>query len=78
MLADCSCSLHVDNNGNGKCRKPFSGLNNKFACYVNEPTTCSDVKHVDLGQSQRKISAQACQETQGNNFNNIQFEFKDK
>ena len=69
-LADeCSCSLHVDRNGYGKCKKPFPAFNNQFVCFVNEPTSCSDVYNFSSEQVERRISAQACQETQASDVN---------
>jgi len=55
--ATCTCSEGVDYNGYGKCGKTYLG---KTLCYVNEPSTCSDVQESTFGQ----YSFEACAETE--------------
>ena len=46
-LLDCSCSSFVDADGYGNCEKQDM---NEFGCYVNEPSTCTDLASYDMGK----------------------------
>ena len=59
VLGDCSCSEYVNEDGYGNCQsvayKPF--------CYVNQPSTCKDIKKSStLGL---QFSYAACENKQG-------------
>ena len=58
LTASCSCSKYIDVNGYGKCLKPRGG-NHRLVCYVNEPSSCSDL--VD-GEEGKRYSYEACSE----------------
>ena len=49
----------MDRNGIGMCNNPYPGLNDKKACYVKTPSTCSDLLEVP---SEGHLSAKACLE----------------
>ena len=51
--ATCTCNNGVDGNGYGKCEKTYQ---DKQVCYVNEPSSCSDVQEASFG----KWSFEAC------------------
>ena len=55
---DCSCSTYVTKKGWGDCRKD---LHRKGPiCYVNEPSTCNDVRTSKI-YNDRRYSWEACQ-----------------
>jgi len=59
VLSSCSCSDFVNENGFGKCRKTHSDFGGLVSCYVNLPTTCTDL--VPSVQNPGKyLSAKAC------------------
>merc|ERR1711892_179229 len=45
--ATCTCSNGVDENGYGKCEKSYK---EKELCYVNDPSSCSDLKESSFGK----------------------------
>ena len=55
----CSCSDYINENGIGNCTKRISLFNWKYICYVNQPSSCSDL--MDSGTNVGKqISGEAC------------------
>ena len=60
VLLDCSCIDYINKQGYGNCAKvnrfKFGG---KPACYVNLPSTCSDIKDSSTDPG-KKWSAEAC------------------
>ena len=59
VIGNCSCYDYLDDEGYGKCKKRHPDTNNLAACYVNQPTNCSDAKYIP-GQPGRQISSYAC------------------
>ena len=49
----------MDANGYGKCEKEDTSFDGKFSCYVNTPSTCSDLLHSDL-DPELSVGAEAC------------------
>ena len=64
LLSDCSCGYHVDSNGYGMCKKQYPSLNNRLACYVNKPSTCSDLQLISSAPDLH-LSSEACQAIEG-------------
>lgn len=59
ILQGCSCSDFVNKNGFGRCSKEDSDFGGLLSCYVNLPTTCTDL--VGSGSNPGKyLSANAC------------------
>ena len=55
VILDCGCNSFVDEEGHGNCEKKY---NNQFGCYINEPSSCTDL----ISYDGRKYSlAQACE-----------------
>jgi len=55
----CSCTDYVNKHGFGQCKKKSSRLDNKVACYVNLPTTCTD-KIQSTTDADKWLSHEAC------------------
>ena len=65
VLGDCSCSDFVTNDGYGNCNKTTRNEPEKGPfCYVNNPTTCSDVIDED-SQAPTGYSWEACNNDKG-------------
>ena len=65
-LGDCSCSPFVTETGYGNCQKPTRNEPEKGPiCYVNTPTTCSDVIDED-SRAPTGYSWDACNNHKGN------------
>ena len=63
---ECSCSSFVGKSGHGNCQKE---LQTGPMCYVNEPSTCTDL--VDGNQhdtTEKRYSWEACNNNQGQYF----------
>ena len=62
-VGDCSCSDHLSQDGYGKCEKAHTSIwliaKGKF-CYVNLPTTCSDVRDSET-EPGKKFAWEPCQ-----------------
>merc|ERR1712112_307430 len=61
---DCTCSEFTNNNGIGKCQHRVKigdaiAFGGQVACYVNEPTSCSDVIPSESNPG-KYLSAEAC------------------
>ena len=56
---DCSCSDFTNRNGFGRCRKSDSDFGGRRSCYVNLPTTCSDLVRSNSNWG-KFLSADAC------------------
>ena len=59
--SECSCSEEVGARGYGNCHQSYNGP----ICYVNEPTTCTDVVNAG-GGGRTGYSWEACQSRTGN------------
>ena len=59
VTGKCSCYDSLDDEGYGKCQKGHPDTNNLAACYVSQPSNCSDAKHVPELPG-RQISSYAC------------------
>ena len=55
----CSCIEYVNKNGFGNCNKSYE-KNSRFSCYVNEPSTCEDVRNSSTDPGLR-FSFEACE-----------------
>ena len=65
VLDDCSCSDFVTKDGYGNCTKTTKNEPEKGPfCYVNIPTTCSDVIDAD-SQAPTGYSWEACNNKKG-------------
>ena len=65
VLDDCSCSDFVTKDGYGNCTKTTKNEPEKGPfCYVNIPTTCSDVI-VEDSQAPTGYSWEACNNKKG-------------
>ena len=58
-LGGCSCTNYVSQNGYGNCEKEFEDKG--FLCYVNQPSTCTDVETTN---EERQYSYEACKHRQ--------------
>ena len=63
ILASCTCKDFINENGSGNCAKPVSSYGNKLVCYVNQPSSCGDLRGSGTNPGE-KTSAEAC--PQGN------------
>ena len=67
VLSACSCSDYVNENGIGNCTKRISLFNWQNVCYVNQPSSCSDL--IDSGTDVGKqISVEACGNEKSGSF----------
>ena len=65
VLGNCSCSEFVTKDGYGNCTKTTKNEPEKGPfCYVNNPTTCSDVIDED-SQAPTGYSWEACNNNKG-------------
>jgi len=56
---DCTCKDKVNHKGMGNCKGARSNHFGKVACYVNQPTSCSDARHSNHFPEEM-YSAEAC------------------
>merc|ERR1719203_1462767 len=56
---DCSCSNFINRYGFGRCRKSDSDFGGRKSCYVNLPTTCTDLVKSSSNRG-KFLSANAC------------------
>ena len=61
LVKSCSCKdlINKDNVGNCKGRKPIQFKQADFACYVVQPSNCSDLKNSTTNPGE-KLSVEAC------------------
>ena len=65
ILGDCSCSEFLTDDGYGNCKKPTKNEPEKGPfCYVNIPSTCSDVIDED-SKAPTGYSWEACNNSRG-------------
>ena len=65
ILGDCSCSEFLTDDGFGNCKKPTKNEPEKGPfCYVNIPSTCSDVIDED-SKALTGYSWEACNNNRG-------------
>ena len=65
ISGDCSCSEFLTEDGYGNCKKPTKNEPEKGPfCYVNIPSTCSDVIDED-SKAQTGYSWEACNNSRG-------------
>ena len=57
----CSCHDFINPNGYGQCKKSssYEHVKNKAVCYVNQPSSCSDLAYSSTNPG-KKFSAEAC------------------
>ena len=69
--ANCSCSNFIDEKGYGNCQKLVPQKRGHPLCYVNEPSSCTDLRpHKQTG---RIFSWKACTSTFSKYYRNILF-----
>ena len=61
ILGGCNCKDFVNPNGYGNCNKKYK---KGPICYVNQPTSCSDIKPSKSNAGER-LSWEACKGTYG-------------
>ena len=59
ILGTCTCKNLVNKDGIGNCEGTKSVAFGKVACYVNQPSSCSDLKNSGTNPGE-KYSAVAC------------------
>ena len=65
ISGDCSCSEFLTEDGYGNCKKPTENEPEKGPfCYVNTPSTCSDVIDED-SKASTGYSWEACNNNRG-------------
>ena len=55
----CTCKDLIDANGAGNCQDTISSTSGKAGCYVNQPSTCGDLKDSSTNPGE-KFSTEAC------------------
>ena len=61
-LDSCTCTDYVNDSGFGNCERGSASFGNQAVCYVDLPSSCSDLTESRTNPGQ-KLSAEACKES---------------
>ena len=60
-MLPCRCNGFVNSNGFGACQKRDENFNGGFSCFVDQPSTCKDLKN-STTDPVKQLSASACED----------------